>query len=58
MEPLCSAPDNEVLNAEDITYKSPASIIAELLRERMFEGVTEASDPRLLALTGLLACST
>lgn len=57
VETLFSAPDNEVLNAEDITHQSPASIIAELLRERMFDGITEASDPRLLTLTGLLASS-
>lgn len=58
MEPLFSAPDNEVLNAEDITHQSPASIVAELLQERMFGRITEASDPRLLALTGLLASYT
>ncbi|XP_043813698.1 uncharacterized protein LOC122723864 [Manihot esculenta] len=56
--PLLSAPDNDILNAEDITHQSPASVVAELIRERMFGGVTEASDPRLLALIGLLASST
>ncbi|XP_021609057.1 uncharacterized protein LOC110612586 [Manihot esculenta] len=56
--PLLSAPDDDILNAEDITHQSPASVVAELIRERMFGGVTEASDPRLLALTGLLASST
>lgn len=55
---LSSAPDNEVLNAEDITPQSPASTVVELLRETMFGGVTEASNPRLLALTNLLAYST
>lgn len=55
---LSSAPDSEVLSAEEITPQSTASIVAELLREKMFDGVTEASDPCLLALTGLLACST
>ncbi|XP_021625005.1 uncharacterized abhydrolase domain-containing protein DDB_G0269086-like [Manihot esculenta] len=53
--PLLSALDNDILNAEDITHQSPASVVVEILRERMFGGVTEASDPRLLALTGLLA---
>ncbi|XP_021612899.1 uncharacterized abhydrolase domain-containing protein DDB_G0269086-like [Manihot esculenta] len=56
--PLLSAPDNDILNAEDIIHQSPASVVAEILRERMFGGVTEASDPLLLALTGLLASST
>ncbi|XP_021607630.1 uncharacterized protein LOC110611549 [Manihot esculenta] len=55
---LSSAPDNEVLNAEEITPQSPASTVVELLRERIFGGVTEASDSHLLALTNLLACST
>ena len=33
-------------------------LVAEIIKERMFGGVTEASDPRLLTLTGLLASST
>ncbi|XP_043808344.1 uncharacterized protein LOC122722225 [Manihot esculenta] len=53
--PLLSAPDNDILNAEDITHQTPASVVAEILREQMFSGITEASDPRLLTLTGLLA---
>ncbi|XP_043804867.1 uncharacterized abhydrolase domain-containing protein DDB_G0269086-like [Manihot esculenta] len=56
--PLLFAPDNDILNAEDITHQSPASVVAEIIRERMFGGIIEASDPRLLALTGLLASST
>ncbi|XP_021631901.1 uncharacterized protein LOC110629302 [Manihot esculenta] len=56
--PLLFAPDNDILNAEDITHQSPASVVAEILRERMFGGVTEASNPRLLALTSLLVSST
>ncbi|XP_043815433.1 MAP7 domain-containing protein 1-like [Manihot esculenta] len=56
--PLLSAPDNDIMNAEDITHQSPASVVVEILREQMFGGTTEASDPRLLALTGLLASST
>ncbi|XP_043806657.1 uncharacterized protein LOC122721798 [Manihot esculenta] len=56
--PLLSAPDNDILNAEDITHQSPASVVAEIVKERMFGGVMEALDPRLLALTGLLASST
>ena len=56
--PLLPAPDNDILNTEDITHQSPASVVAEILRERMFGGITEASDQRLLALTGLLASST
>ncbi|XP_043816057.1 uncharacterized protein LOC110623175 [Manihot esculenta] len=56
--PLLSAPDNDILSAEDITHQFPASVVAEIIKERMFGGVTEASDPRLLALTGLLASST
>ncbi|XP_043811063.1 uncharacterized protein LOC122723326 [Manihot esculenta] len=58
MVPLMSASDNDILNAEDITHQSPASIVAKIIKGRMFGGVTEASDPRLLALTGLLANST
>lgn len=58
VELLSFALDNEVLNADEITPQPPASRVVELLRERMFGGVTETSDPRLLALTGLLACST
>ncbi|XP_043810672.1 golgin subfamily A member 5-like [Manihot esculenta] len=46
------------LKASDITFESPASTVADLLRMQMFGGVTQASDPRLLALTGLLASST
>ncbi|XP_021616555.1 nucleolar and coiled-body phosphoprotein 1-like [Manihot esculenta] len=57
VEPLFSAPNNEVLNAEDISHQSLASPVVELLRERMFGDITEALDPRLLALTGLLASS-
>ncbi|XP_043811049.1 tropomyosin alpha-3 chain-like [Manihot esculenta] len=53
--PLLSAPDNDILNAEDITHQSPAGVVVEILRERMFGGVTDASDSRLLALTGHLA---
>ncbi|XP_043806191.1 uncharacterized protein LOC122721716 [Manihot esculenta] len=56
--PLLPAPDNDILNAEDITHQSPASVVAEIIKERMFGGVIEASNPRLLALTGLLASST
>ncbi|XP_021616553.2 uncharacterized protein LOC110617856 [Manihot esculenta] len=56
--PLLSAPDNDILNVEDITHQSPASVVAEIVKERMFGGVLEASDLRLLALTGLLASST
>ncbi|XP_021629665.1 uncharacterized abhydrolase domain-containing protein DDB_G0269086-like [Manihot esculenta] len=52
--PLLSAPDNDILNVEDITHQSPASVVAKILRERIFGGVTEALDPHLLALTGLL----
>ncbi|XP_043816666.1 MAP7 domain-containing protein 1-like [Manihot esculenta] len=47
-----------VLKASDITSESPANAVADLLREQMFGGVTHASDPRLIALTGLLASST
>ncbi|XP_043808393.1 uncharacterized protein LOC122722256 [Manihot esculenta] len=43
---------------QDITHQSPASVVAEIIKERMFGGATEASDPHLLALTGLLASST
>ena len=56
--PLMSASDNDILNMEDITHQSPASVVVEIIKERMFGSVTEASDPRLLALTGLLASST
>ncbi|XP_043813728.1 uncharacterized protein LOC122723882 [Manihot esculenta] len=37
--PLLSATDNEILNAEDITHQSPASVVAEILRKRMFGGL-------------------
>ena len=56
--PLLSSTDNDTLNVADITSQSPANAVAEFLRERMFGGATEASDPRLLALTGFLASST
>ncbi|XP_021603177.2 uncharacterized abhydrolase domain-containing protein DDB_G0269086-like [Manihot esculenta] len=56
--PLLFASNNDILNAEDITHKSPASVVAEIIGERMFGGITTASDPRLLALSGLLASST
>ena len=56
--PLLSSTDNDTLNVADITSQSPANAVAEFLRERMFGGATEASDPRLLALTGFLASFT
>ncbi|XP_021620552.1 uncharacterized abhydrolase domain-containing protein DDB_G0269086-like [Manihot esculenta] len=56
--PLLSASNNDILNAEDITHQSPASVVAEIIREWMFGGITAASDPRLLVLSGLLASST
>lgn len=56
--PLLSVSNNDILNAEDITHQFLASVVAEMIRERMFGGVAEALDPRLLALTGLLASST
>ncbi|XP_043806675.1 A-kinase anchor protein 200-like [Manihot esculenta] len=56
-EPPLFSSDNS-LKAPDITSESPASAVADFLREQMFGGVTEASDPRLLTLTGLLASST
>lgn len=56
--PLLSASNNDILNAEDITHQSPATVVAEIIRERMFGGVMQASDPRLLALSGHLASST
>ncbi|XP_043811548.1 MAP7 domain-containing protein 1-like [Manihot esculenta] len=56
-EPPLFSSDNS-LKASDITSESPASAVADFLKEQMFGGVTEASDPRLLALTGLLASST
>ncbi|XP_043807948.1 uncharacterized protein LOC122722124 [Manihot esculenta] len=55
--PLLSFPDNDILNAEDITHQSLASGVAEIVREQMFGGVAEASDLCLLALTGLLVSS-
>ncbi|XP_021607729.1 verprolin-like [Manihot esculenta] len=30
--PLLSAPDNDILNAEDISHQSPASVVVEILR--------------------------
>lgn len=58
MELLSSASNNEVLNADEITPQSTTTTVVELLRKRMFGGVTDASDPCLLALTILLAYST
>lgn len=55
IELLSSASNNEALNADEIT---PQSTVAELLWERMFDGVTDALDPCLLAFSSLLACST
>ncbi|XP_043815239.1 rootletin-like [Manihot esculenta] len=48
----------KVGDKQDITHQSPASVVAKIIKERMFGGVIEASDPRLLALTSLLASST
>lgn len=53
-----SSPTDNILDLSSISLESPASAVAALLRERMFGGITEASDPRLLALTGHLASST
>ena len=53
-----SSPTDNILDLSSISSESPASAVAALLRERMFGGITEASDPRLLALTGHLASST
>ena len=56
-DPSLPSPGNS-LKTSGITSESPASAVADLLREQMFGGATEASDPRLLALTGLLASFT
>ncbi|XP_043805308.1 uncharacterized protein LOC110608243 [Manihot esculenta] len=56
-DPSLPSPGNS-LKTSGITSESPASAVADLLREQMFGGATEASDPRLLALTGLLSSFT
>ncbi|XP_021621468.1 protein ENL-like [Manihot esculenta] len=56
--PLLSTLDNDILNAEDITHQSPATVVAKIIWERMFGGVTQASNPHLLALSSHLASST
>lgn len=54
---LSSAPDNELLNAVEITPGSAMTFMVELLRE-MLGGVSDVCDSRFLALASHLACST
>lgn len=58
MELLCLAPNNEFLNAAEVTLKSTPASVAEMLHKKMFEGVSDVFDPRFLALASHLACST
>lgn len=46
VELLSSAPNNEILSTDEITPQSIATIVAELLRERMFGGIT-CNDPKM-----------
>lgn len=58
VEHLSSAPDNELLSAAKVTAESTPASVVEMLHEKMFGGVSNASDPRLLTLISHLACST
>lgn len=55
---LSSAPDNEFLNAAEVTPESTPASAAKILCEKMFGGILDASDPRFLALVSHLAYST
>lgn len=58
VEHLLSAPDNELLNAAKVTVESTLVCVAEMLCERIFEGVPDATDPCFLVLVSYLACAT
>lgn len=58
VEFLLSAPDNEFLNAAEVTPKSTPASAAKELRNKMFGGTPNASDPDFLALVSHLSCST
>lgn len=59
MEQLTSALNKELLNSAEVTPEFTATSVAEMLCEKMFGGgVSDISNPRFLALTNHLACST
>lgn len=55
---LSSAFDNELLNAAEVTLGSATTSMAKMLRERMFGGVFDVSNPCFFALASHLTCST
>lgn len=55
---LSLAPNNELLNAAEMTPRFAAASVAEMLREKMFGGVYDVSEPCFLTLTSHMACST
>lgn len=57
MENLSSAPNNELLNATEVTTESMPASVAKMLCGRMFGGVPYASDLCFLALVSHLACA-
>lgn len=52
---LVSAPDNKLLSTAEVTTESTLASVAKMLREKMFRGVFDVSDPRFLALASHLA---
>lgn len=58
MEQLSSAPDNELLNAAEVTRESSSVSVAKMLYENMFAGAPDASNPHFLAFISPLARST
>lgn len=58
MDQLSSAPDNELLNAAEVTRESSSVSVAKMLYENMFAGAPDASNPHFLAFISPLARST
>lgn len=55
---LSYASNNELLNVAEIALGFATTFVAELLREKMFGGISDVSDLCFLALASHLACST
>lgn len=58
MGQLSLAPDNELLNAIEVTLESLPASVVEMLCNWMFRGTPDASDPRFLSFISHLARST
>lgn len=58
VENMSFAPDNELLNAAEVNVESTLASVTEMLYNKMFDGVLDASNPCFLALVSRLAYAT